>query len=42
MRTNSSDQAKAKIPLSFQLTLNVVDVGDERQGKAPFVLRMID
>ena len=37
------DQAKAKIPLSFQLTLNVVDhLETNARGKAPFVLRMID
>ena len=37
------DQAKAKIPLSIQLTLNVVDhLETNARGKAPFVLRMID
>ena len=37
------DQAKAKIPLSIQLTLNVVEhLETNARGKAPFVLRMID
>jgi phenylacetate-CoA ligase len=37
------DQAKAKIPMSIQLTLNVGDhLVTNARGKAPFVLRMID
>jgi phenylacetate-CoA ligase len=37
------DQAKAKIPPSIQLTLNVVDrLLTNANGKAPFVLRMND
>jgi phenylacetate-CoA ligase len=37
------DQAKAKIPTSIQLTLNVGDhLATNARGKAPFVIRMID